>query len=235
MSHENAGNRRGRALRLAVVLALPFISDPAYAGNWSRVDRSTLKFEGLIEPGEYAKFSDAYDGNVRELIVNSDGGSAEDGLKIGLALAADDLKVAVVGHCLSSCANYLFVGGRRRELRGGIVGFHGNIGACNAAGPNRERAIAEMRRQGASDRTIRETLEREDKATREELRFLRIMGVEQELFVRTCTNDKGMGDGKSYVFLMPTTATFEKYGLSGVLGVQDPGELAKLRYPVVVD
>ena len=221
-------------MRAILFAAFFFTASYACAGTWTRVDRSTLKLQGELEWGEYEKFAAAFDGDVKELVVTSNGGSAEDGVKIGLALAAQNVKVVVVDHCLSSCANYLFVGGHERELRRGIVGFHGNITGCDNPA-QREKDAEDMRRQGADEKTIQETFAREALAEKEEARFLQIMGVDQALFNRTCTVDKGMGDGKSYVFLLPTRRTFEKYRLYGVVGEQDPAVIKALPYPVVVD
>lgn len=221
-------------MQTRILAVLLLAAAPAAGGTWTRTDPATLTFEGAIEWGEYEKFLAAFDGSVRELVVTSPGGSAEDGVKIGLVLAANDVKVTVVGQCVSSCANYLFVGGHRRQIRGGIVGFHGNIKGCDTP-EHRAKETESMRRQGASDQTIRETFAREKTAMLDEARFLAMMAVDQALFDRTCTEDKGMKDGKTYVFLLPTRTTFEKYRIFGVVGDQDPTLIKRLPYPVIVD
>ena len=118
---------REAAARLAV-LALLAVS--AAAGDWTRTDKQTMRFTGNIGDDEFSRFSLVFDGSVREIIVNSGGGRTREGIKIGLAIAGSDVKVTVVGKCLSSCANYLFVAGHKREIRGGVVGFHGNVMGC---------------------------------------------------------------------------------------------------------
>ena len=211
-----------------------FASIPAAAGTWTRVDKATIKFDGGIESDEYDRFIAVYDWNVKELIVNSGGGVTEAGIKIGLMLAGSDVKVTVIGECLSSCANYLFVAGHRREIRHGIVGFHGNVKAC-FTGAKLADTIADMKRQGVSDKDIASNLARQDVEVADEARFLGIMGVDQALFDRSCTDDKGLGDGGSYAFLLPKKATFEKYRIYGVVGEQDPAILKSLKWPYALD
>lgn len=63
----------------------------------------------------------------------------------------------------------------------------------------------------------------------EEKLFFSTLGVSQDLFERSCTSDKGLKDGNSYSFLLPTPQSFEKYGIKNVEGVQD-AEVAQ-RYP----
>lgn len=209
-----------RTVLLLLLSTLP--ASRAAAGTWTRVDRSTLSFTGDIKEGEYGRFAAAYDDEVKELIVNSGGGLTAEGVKIGLALSKRDLTVVVDGVCTSSCANYLFVAGHRRELRRGMVGFHGNVKAC-FTGPEKHRAeLAQMRKYAIPEAKIRRLMALEKTELADEARLLKTMGVDQALFERTCTMDKGMGDGKFYDFLLPTHATFEKYGLHGVIGDQDP-------------
>lgn len=217
-------------------LLLLLLSAPASAGVWTRTAPGVISFKGSIDVGEYDRFAAVFDQSVGELIVDSQGGVTFEGIRIGLALAQASVKVTVVGECLSSCANYLFVAGHRREIRGGVVGYHGNVQACFGAPAKRAEWIEMARRKyHMSDEDIRRNLEAQDKEVADEARLLGMMGVSQELFVRTCTDDKGMGDGGSYVFLLPKRATFEKYGLWGITGEQDPVVMKSLPFPVVLD
>lgn len=211
------------------------LAGSASAGAWTKTSPESMSFDGPIEVGEYDRFALVFGPSIRELMVNSQGGVTSEGIRIGHALAAAGVKVVVVGQCLSFCANYLFVAGRRREIRGGVVGYHGNVQAC-FTGERREKMVAEWKeRYKMSDEDIRRNLEEQDREIAEEARLLRIMGVSQELFDRTCTNDKGMGDGGDYAFLLPKRATFEKYGLWGIVGEQDPAVIRSLPFPVVLD
>lgn len=219
---------------MRIIFALLILAGPVSAGNWTKTGPETLSFEGPIEMGEYDRFALVFGPSIREITVNSRGGVTSEGIRIGHALAAAGVKITVVGECLSSCANYLFVAGRSREIRG-VVGYHGNVQAC-FTGERREKMVAEWKkRYNMSDEDIQRNLEEQDREIAEEARLLRIMGVSQELFDRTCTNDKGMGDGGDYAFLLPKRATFEKYGLWGIVGEQDPAVIRSLPFPVVLD
>jgi hypothetical protein len=211
------------------LLALIFALSPAHAGDWTRVDKQTIKLDGPIKAGEYDRFLKVWDGSVKELLLNSSGGVTEEGLKIGHVLAQANVKVVVIGVCLSSCANYLFVGGHEREIRGGLVGFHGNVKACFGSPAQRAETIREMKvKYKMTDAEIKRELAEQDAEIASEERFLQIMGVDQALFDRSCTADKGRKDGKSYTFLLPKPATFDQYRLFNVKGAQDLGLLAKM-------
>lgn len=209
---------------------------PASAGVWTKTGPGTMSFKGPIVEGEYDRFAAVFAGSIKEIVVDSGGGHTDEGIRIGHAIAAQNVKIVVVGECLSSCANYLFVAGHSREIRGGVVGYHGNVQACFGTPEKRAETIADMKkRYNMTDEDIARNMERQDKEIVEERRLLAIMGVSQALFDRTCTNDKGMGDGKSYAFLLPKRATFEKYGLWGVLGEQDPAVMRTRVWPYAYD
>lgn len=228
---------------MRALLLLLLAGAPASAGVWTRVSPAAMRFEGDIEEGEYGRFAAVFSPAVRELTVTSPGGVTEEGILIGLVLAATGVKVIVVGECLSSCANYLFVAGHQREIRGGIVGYHGNVRACFGSPAQREegrrRLEESARRHGLKEEEIRDSIERNDRRLDRELedeaRLLRVMGVSQELFDRSCTKDKGAGDGGTYAFLLPRRATFERYGLWGIVGEQDPAVMAAARFTYLHD
>jgi hypothetical protein len=216
------------ALSLAVVPA-------ARAGEWTRVTPEVIRFRGSIEPGEYDRFAAVFDPSVRRLFVDSRGGVTGEGIRIGLALAAAPVTVVVTGECLSSCANYLFVAGQRREIRNGVVGFHGNVRACFMGAREAEWAAEFRRRFKASDADVlRSRISRALEAA-DESRLLGLRGVSQELFERSCRPDKGRKDGRAYAYLLPKPETFERYGLRGVVGEQAPAVMATRPYPFAHD
>lgn len=221
---------------MRTLLALLLLAGPAAAGVWTKTGPGTLSFKGPIIEGEYDRFAAVFDGSIKEIVVDSGGGHTDEGIRIGHAIAAADIKVTVTGVCLSSCANYLFAAGHRREIRGGVVGYHGNVQACFGTPAKRAESIADLKKRfHMTDEDIRLNLEREDREIAEEARLLRIMGVSQGLFERTCTDDKGMGDGGHYAFLLPKRVTFEKYGLWGIVGEQDPAVMKTLPFPYALD
>lgn len=214
------------------ILAAPH----ADAGVWTRVDAYTIKLEGDIEPGEYKRFSEVFREDTKEIIVNSGGGVTNEGIAIGFAMRHHPLKITVIGNCLSSCANYMFVAAAEREIRGGIVGFHGNVTAC-FTGARGDAAMLKIRDQAKAaypqltnpelDGLIADLMADNLNQSKFEQQLLAEVGISQELFDRSCQDDKGMGDGKLYSLLLPTEATFVKYGFKDIRGVQDP-ELVKL-------
>lgn len=234
-----------RLLLLAALLA----AAPAHAGVWTRTAPDAMRFEGAIEEGEYDRFAAVFGPQVRELTVTSPGGITSEGIRIGLALAATSVKVIVAGECLSSCANYLFVAGHQREIRRGVVAYHGNVKACfGRPDPAREAAEDEdfarwMREQGVSEEDIRRNVENSRRRNNERLarqiadeaRLLGLMGVSQELFDRSCTASKGSADGRSYDWYAPTRSSFERYGLWGIVGEQDPAVIAASRSSYLLD
>lgn len=221
---------------MRIILGLLILAAPASAGVWTKTGPGTMSFKGGIEEGEYDRFAAVFDASIKEIVVDSGGGYTDEGIRIGHAIAAQNVKITVVGECLSSCANYLFVAGHQREIRGGVVGFHGNVQACFGTPEKRAETIADMKkRYNMTDEDIARNMERQDKEIIEERRLLTIMGVSQALFDRTCTKDKGMGDGKSYAFLLPKRTTFEKYGLWGIVGEQDPVVMGTRVWPYAYD
>ena len=211
-----------------VLISVMSLSSFARAGEWTRIDTITISFKGEIKVDEYDRFSAVFDSQVRQLIVDSGGGETKAGLKIGRVLRQADIGIRVDHWCLSSCANYLFLGATRREIATGIVGFHGNVTAC-FGGLKWHEVEKRMKELGKTAREIEEfrvdTLQQIDN----EKIFFQMVGVSQVLFDRSCKPDKGLGDGVAYDFLLPTTKTFERYGVHGVIGLQDL-ETAK-QYP----
>lgn len=217
-------------------LALILLAAPASAGVWTKTGPDTMSFKGPIDEGEYDRFVAVFGPSIREIVVDSEGGVTDEGIRIGHAIAAQSVKITVIGECLSSCANYLFVAGHSREIRGGVVGYHGNVQACFGTPMKRAETIADMKkRYNMTDEDIARNMARQDAEIVEEARLLAKMGVSQALFDRTCTNDKGMSDGKNYAFLLPKRVTFEKYGLFGIVGEQDPAVMKSLPFPFAHD
>ncbi len=199
-------------------------ANSAFAGTWVRTDNATVTFRGSIETGELEKFKAVFDEEVKTLIVTSAGGAVHDAIEIAETLEQHDIKIVVRIWCLSSCANYLFTSAKTRVIEKGIVGFHGSANACLAedlAEENLDKLREKYRNYGLTPENIEREITRKRDLNRRELSFFTRLGISQDLFVRTCTSDKGMNDGNSYSFLLPTKSTFERYGIMGVIGTQD--------------
>lgn len=191
---------------------------PLNSGAWTRTDNHTVALVGTIDSGNFFGFRRVFDDRVRTVVLNSGGGLTYEAVQIGMTLKDAGVDVVVDGVCLSSCANYLFTAGRRKTIQNGVVGFHGNT-----------RAMTEEENVQASIRKVLGGLgEAERRAYRAELEqtlawertFFADLGVDQALFDRTQRPDKGMDNGETYAFLLPTPATFRRYGIHNVEGVQ---------------
>ena len=93
------------------------------------VDGEVIRYEGIISAEGAARFLTGLAGapDVTVLVVNSNGGSIEDAMRMGEAIHARGLDVHVEQKCVSSCANYLFPAGRRKVIRDdAVVVWHGS-------------------------------------------------------------------------------------------------------------
>ncbi|GGC72701.1 hypothetical protein [Undibacterium terreum] len=91
-------------------------------------DRSTLHFNGDITRTNFLAMKSYLDHGISTVIVNSGGGDGEAGLAIGKEFRKRKITLIVEKYCLSSCANYLFLGAAKKILQpGAILGFHGGL------------------------------------------------------------------------------------------------------------
>lgn len=87
-----------------------------------------LIFEGSITKDAFESVRNHLDRHTAVLLIDSIGGDGEAGLAIAKEIRKRNLLVVVNKYCLSSCANYIFVGARRKSLSpGAILGFHGGL------------------------------------------------------------------------------------------------------------
>ncbi|MGZ3653126.1 MAG: hypothetical protein ACXVB9_19615 [Bdellovibrionota bacterium] len=203
----------------------------AHAGEWTKTSPSVMHFQGAIVEGEFDRFIEKFDDGVDTIVVDSPGGLITEGLRIGQFLLAKKVTVDVQGICMSSCANYLFLAGKRRVISRGIVGYHGNHTAfmktVNATvdGLPKELALQIWSASyglpaSATEAEILAEIEKSKVTVAAEGKFFAELGISQDLFDRAERPDKGMGNGKEYAMLLPTHKTFEKYGVLGVEGDQ---------------
>ncbi len=199
------------------ILLFPF---PALA-EWSRVSEDTIKFVGKIEEGEVDRYKAVASAKDSILIVDSDGGDVEAGVRLGMELVSKKLTIIVDGLCASSCANYVFTAGAKKEVKRGFVGYHGNITSFLAN--DWEKIASALRNEGTvSEQQILNLRHRFDVSAKIEQDFLKLTGVSQKLFDKTQLRDKGNGKGRNYNFLIPKVESFAQYGITNVAGTQDP-------------
>jgi len=203
-----------------LVFTLLLFSSSAFAGTWERVDETTLRFSGHIQSGDSESLESILKPEDKTLYLDSRGGDAEVGVRLALKILPNKMTVIVDGFCASSCANYLFTAGYKKEIRKGWVGYHGNMTALLAK--DWDESVKEMKEKyNLTDEQIEEMYQRLLKSSDLEKSYFASIGVSQNLFDRTQTPDKGMGDGVGYTFLVPKPETFERYGILNVSGSQD--------------
>ncbi len=197
-------------------------NDPS---RWG-LEETTVLFRGQLIKGDCQRFISHINDKTTILKVNSSGGDAFEGLCIAREMIKRKFRQTTVdGLCVSSCANYLFLGSQRHFIKNGIVGYHGNITALLKNDPDN----AELRKQLSDakvdskeiERIAADFIQQQQSNSALEQDFLRKIGVSQRLFERTQIPDKGAGDGKEYTFLLPTIRTFSTYGILDVVGAQN--------------
>lgn len=118
-------------MRILFFLFLSF-SSIVFAGTWERINETSLRFSGHIEKGDLEKLESTLQSDDKTLYLDSKGGDAEVGVRLALKLLPNKMTVIVDGFCASSCANYLFTVGFKKEIRKGWIGYHGNMTALLA-------------------------------------------------------------------------------------------------------
>ena len=206
-------------MSIKILLLVPIIvvgSAVSQAGTWSKPSEKSISFTGEVEEGDFESLKLVITKNTERLILNSPGGDAVEGLKIGQELLRYSIDTEVQGICISSCANYLFPIGNRKIISHGVVGYHGNITAVVTIG--KDEFLKTLRDSGLSNDAVEALYQQFLAASEMESAFYSRLGISQTLFDRTYARDKGMGDGNAYLALAPTLATFKKYGFKGVEG-----------------
>ncbi len=195
--------------------------EQAEKSQWTRGNAETLSLTGTIDEGDFERFRSVFDGDVKYMVVDSTGGDVYEAVQIGMTLKDAQVTVIVRGFCLSSCANYLFTAGRHRVIDNGIVGFHGNAAALAESYGGLEKLFESQMSFWMKPFVSEEKeIEKLRQTVQKEKQFFADLGISQELFTLTQMTDKGKGDGRDYAFLLPTPATFAKYGILNVEGVQ---------------
>ncbi|MGR4863694.1 hypothetical protein [Caulobacter sp. LARHSG274] len=178
----------------------------------TRPSPEILMVEGRITAGDDKVFADALTDQVGTIVVNSGGGDVIPALKMAARIRARNLRVAVDGACVSSCANYLFVAGRRQVvLTRSVVLWHGGV---------TDEAVAEMTTAmrtmladaHASPATIAANVERTDRqmrtAMRDQARLYRAVGLSADVVenLPRLTGDArpvdgAVVDGQPFIFI----------------------------------
>ena len=101
-------------LIIFIILVLNFSN--AFSGELKKISKNTLSFIGTINEDELDKFKEVFSEDITRIIVDSGGGRTIVGFRIGQLISLRDIEVVVKGRCMSSCANYIFAGAKKRTI-----------------------------------------------------------------------------------------------------------------------
>jgi hypothetical protein len=93
--------------------------------GWSANEYS-IKLKGKIKKGACEEFKNLLSTNIKNLVLDSVGGSAREALCIAETMRKHAFQKSTVhGVCFESCALYLFLASPTRMIKKGLVGFQG--------------------------------------------------------------------------------------------------------------
>lgn len=211
-----------------------------------RIERhgNTVSYRGsLTEEGLAALRNIGNDSEVTAVLVESTGGEIVVGMDFGLWVADRNLDVVVDRACLSSCANYVFVAGRSKQiLPGAIVAWHGSakqpgllaqldeivaeqVAASGLTPDEREREL--KRAQRANVRYLTDAINKQDQ-------FFYRVGVDE--YVTRVGNEKYGVRGFFYL----SVADMAVFGIENVSAPDDYSEMEpqsiarRVGYPVTL-
>jgi len=168
--------------------------------------------QGRIMAGDDKVLRDALTDHVDTIVVNSGGGDVIPALKMAALIRARNLRVAVDGACVSSCADYLFIAARRQVvLTHSVVLWHG--GVTDEAIADMTKAVRAMLSDAqASPTVIAASVDRTDREMRtamsDQARLYRAVGLTADIVenLPRLTGDArpvdGAGaDGQPFIFI----------------------------------
>lgn len=118
-------------VKRAVISVLAAFASAVYGneivdGQAELIDETELRISGVLTPSVAEKFRKLVSDKVKVVSVSSEGGVTESAIEIAESIQKRGIVVRVLDFCLSSCANYIFVAGSRREVApSAVVGWHG--------------------------------------------------------------------------------------------------------------
>ena len=147
-------------------------------------DGQTVIYDGSIShENNRAVFAIAGRSPSGRLLITSSGGDVAAGIALGRWVARNHMVVEVQGHCLSSCANYVFTAGARKIIRpGAIVAWHGNYHHLKQTGLWQDEIEPRMRRRGETREVATRFIQEQVAGlVALEQRFFREIGIDEKL------------------------------------------------------
>lgn len=193
-------------------------------GQFTRINKNILKFEGYIVRNSYQEYLKNIDSDVKVLVINCLGGDTYSGVKMGIDIQKRELKVIVEGLAVSSAANYLFLAGKEKIIKNGVVGFHGNAQALLKHAGGFDSMKKEMKEKYKMSEKDFETFKKEIQETIVlEQEFYKKLDIPQQLFDITQTENIGLAPElkEKFDFLLPSLITMNKFNIKNVSGEQN--------------
>lgn len=196
--------------RLFAAIILLACSGISFAGEWTVVDKGTIRFEGYIEEGDIARFNEIVNENINTLIVRSGGGDVLAAIPIAEKIQRGEIDIVVDGLCVSSCADYFFIAAERKKVSlNSLVLFHGGITA--KLDHESEKMTEEMTRLGAKPEQVELYMKRWRKGAKKEQEIYKNAGVDISLleYSHVVTD-------RDYDYWAPPPETLKKLGVRNI-------------------
>jgi hypothetical protein len=211
---------------LLLILCLPALASAASEG--------VAVYRGAIDAERNAAFFRDVEGReVERLRITSSGGSVEAGVALARWVHRNGIHVVVEGHCLSSCANYVFPAGARKVIRpGAVVAWHGSYRHLVETGLWRGDVDHRMEAHGED----RDTARRRARAEAE-----RLAALEDAFFAEIGVDPRLCWFAKVAPYHVPdyytlSVADMARFGVTGVEAPEGypPADLSGLGWDVTV-
>jgi hypothetical protein len=196
------------------------LSGPIIVGDDINLIETSLKFTSPDTP-------------LNQIIINESlGGNTAAALRMARWIRSRNLDLVVKGWCASSCADYLFLAGRRKTLINAIIAYHGSPSAnplkvimndiANCSRP------AMLKSYGYSDAKL--CAQDLVFVIANEADFFAAVGVDQSLFAQTISPERRarLGCLPTANIVIPTIQVLGKYGIPGIQGHLD--EMSSMTY-----
>jgi len=125
------------------------------------VEGPAVVLRGEIVPGDFERLRQLDWSKLSRVDVDLIGGSAGEALQIARLMHEREIDLRVVGVCLSSCANYLFVAAKRKSIEpGAVLGLHGALATTPLDATVIEGLRTSLRGQGVPESELDERISR---------------------------------------------------------------------------
>ncbi|WP_162593313.1 hypothetical protein [Variovorax sp. PBL-E5] len=141
-------------------------------------------FDGLITEQSVQRFFEQVGSrDITKLVIDSVGGEPIAAIRLGTWLNAKGITIQIEKRCLSSCANYVFIGARKKiVLSPGVVAWHGGAEQKNFRERDLQYAMIEEKLRLGSPLSNQERALSEDAAKLADYRYSKALRPMQKSF-----------------------------------------------------